>query len=354
MKFVDEATIRVEAGKGGNGCVSFRREKFIPKGGPDGGDGGDGGSVYVVVEPNLNTLVDYQYDRTFRAENGRPGEGRQKTGRGGADSELGVPPGTQVHDADTGELLGDLTSVGERICVAEGGRHGLGNINFKSSTNRAPRQSVPGEEGESRNLRLELKLIADVGLVGLPNAGKSSLVRAVSAARPRVADYPFTTLLPHLGVVRVEAHRSFVMADIPGLIEGAAEGAGLGTRFLRHLSRTGLLLHVVDIDPPPGEPDPVTAIRTVAAELEAQGMLGERPRWLVLNQIDKLAEEEATLLRDTVVAELGWEAPVFLVSALSGGGTQALCYAIIEALEAGRRAEQEAAAPMAPYDPVRD
>ncbi|MGM0477460.1 MAG: Obg family GTPase CgtA [Pseudomonadota bacterium] len=351
MKFVDEANIRVEAGKGGNGCVSFRREKFIPKGGPDGGDGGDGGSVFVVVEPNLNTLVDYQYDRVAKAENGQSGAGRQRTGRGGVDRALPVPPGTRVFDADTGELLGDLLTPGQRICVAEGGRHGLGNINFKSSTNQAPRQSTPGEEGESRNLRLELLLIADVGLVGLPNAGKSSLIRAVSAARPRVADYPFTTLLPHLGVVRVEAHRSFVMADIPGLIEGAAEGAGLGTRFLRHLSRTGLLLHVVDIDPASTEPDPVNAVRTVTRELEAQGVLGERPRWLVLNQVDKLAPGEAEVLRDTILGELGWEGPTFLVSAISGAGTDALCYAIMETLEAGREAE-EPTTPTRPYDPT--
>ncbi|SFD15986.1 GTP-binding protein [Thiohalospira halophila DSM 15071] len=351
MKFVDEAAIRVEAGRGGNGCVSFRREKFIPKGGPDGGDGGDGGSVILEVDPDLNTLVDYRFDRVFRAPAGQQGKGSDRTGASGDDRVLPVPEGTVVTDGDTGEHLGDLTEPGQRLTVALGGRHGVGNTQFKSSTNRAPRQSTPGEEGESRNLRLELKLIADVGLVGLPNSGKSTLLRAISAARPRVADYPFTTLQPHLGVVRLEPHRSFVVADIPGLIEGAGEGAGLGTRFLRHIARTGLLLHVVDLEPAGPGNDPVTAIRTVARELESQGLLAERERWLVFNQADKFVDDEAEVLRDTIVEELGWEGPVFLVSALTGQGTDALCGRIMDHLEA-RRAEL-AEPPTTGYDPAR-
>ncbi len=333
MKFVDEAIIQVEAGKGGNGCVSFRREKFIPKGGPDGGDGGDGGSVYLVADPHLNTLVDFRHQRRFRAENGEPGRGRNCSGKKGADCEIRVPVGTVVHDADSGELLGDLTRPGERLCVARGGRHGLGNTHFKSSTNRAPRQSTPGTPGERRTLRLELRLLADVGLLGLPNAGKSTLIRALSAARPKVADYPFTTLHPNLGVVQVEAHRSFVLADIPGLIEGAAEGAGLGHRFLRHLRRTRLLLHVVDIAPIDGS-DPAQGIQALVRELERyDAELARLPRWLVFNKCDLLPEAEVQRRIADITARLGWDGPCHAISAATGQGTQALAQAVMAALE---------------------
>ncbi len=292
MKFVDEATIDVKAGDGGNGCVSFRREKFIPKGGPDGGDGGDGGSVYLLADAGLNTLADFRYDRRFRARRGENGAGRNCTGKSGEDLEVRVPAGTLVYDEDTGELLGDLVRDQQRMLVARGGFHGLGNARYKSSTNRAPRQSKPGTPGEQRTLRLELKLLADVGLLGKPNAGKSTLIRAISSARPKVADYPFTTLYPNLGVVRVAAHRSFVVADIPGLIEGAADGAGLGIQFLKHLSRTGLLLHLVDVAPLDGS-DPVDDVRMVVGELEKfNAELGGRERWLVLNKVDLLPEDE--------------------------------------------------------------
>jgi GTP-binding protein len=334
MKFVDEAEIRVEAGDGGNGCVGFRREKYVPFGGPDGGDGGDGGSVYLVASENLNTLVDFRFHSVFRAERGENGSGGNCTGKAGADCHVQVPTGTMVFDADTDELLGDLVAAGQVLRVAQGGWHGLGNTRFKSSTNRAPRQSTPGKPGEKRRLHLELKLIADVGLLGMPNAGKSSLIRAVSAARPKVADYPFTTLHPNLGVVRVDPQRSFVMADIPGLIEGAAEGAGLGIQFLKHLSRTRLLLHLVDIEPYEGTDAPVAAALKVVGELEKWGEgLDEKPRWLVLNKIDSLPDEEVDAHCQAIVDELGWDGPVFKISALLGEGLKELTGRVMDFLE---------------------
>jgi len=333
MKFVDEATIDVKAGDGGNGCVSFRREKFIPKGGPDGGDGGDGGSVYLLADAGLNTLADFRYDSRFRARRGENGAGRNCTGKSGEDLEVRVPAGTLVYDEDTGELLGDLVRDQQRMLVARGGFHGLGNARYKSSTNRAPRQSKPGTPGEQRTLRLELKLLADVGLLGKPNAGKSTLIRAISSARPKVADYPFTTLYPNLGVVRVAAHRSFVVADIPGLIEGAADGAGLGIQFLKHLSRTGLLLHLVDVAPLDGS-DPVDDVRMVVGELEKfNAELGGRERWLVLNKVDLLPEDQRQARCRSIVERLGWRGPVFETAAVSQQGTQQLVFAIMEYLE---------------------
>ena len=333
MKFVDEATIDVKAGDGGNGCVSFRREKFIPKGGPDGGDGGDGGSVYLLADAGLNTLADFRYDRRFRARRGENGAGRNCTGKSGEDLEVRVPAGTLVYDEDTGELLGDLVRDQQRMLVARGGFHGLGNARYKSSTNRAPRQSKPGTPGEQRTLRLELKLLADVGLLGKPNAGKSTLIRAISSARPKVADYPFTTLYPNLGVVRVAAHRSFVVADIPGLIEGAADGAGLGIQFLKHLSRTGLLLHLVDVAPLDGS-DPVDDVRMVVGELEKfNAELGGRERWLVLNKVDLLPEDQRQARCRSIVERLDWRGPVFETAAVSQQGTQQLVFAIMEYLE---------------------
>lgn len=334
MKFVDEAEIRVQAGDGGDGCVSFRREKYIPFGGPDGGDGGDGGSVYLVASDNLNTLVDFRYHNVYRAERGQNGSGANCTGRAGADCLIRVPPGTEVTDAETGEKLGDLVTVGEKLLVAKGGWHGIGNARFKSSTNRAPRQCTPGKPGERRTLLLELKLIADVGLLGMPNAGKSSLIRAVSAARPKVADYPFTTLHPNLGVVRVDERRSFVMADIPGLIEGAAEGAGLGIQFLKHLSRTRLLLHVVDVAPFDPAESPVAAARKVIGELEKRGEgLVNKPRWLILNKIDLLPADEVAAHCRHIVDELGFTGPVFTVSALRREGLGELCGRVMNFLE---------------------
>ena len=333
MKFVDEATIEVAAGKGGNGCVSFRREKFVPKGGPDGGDGGDGGSVFLEGDDALNTMIDYRYTRRFRADNGEAGRGRNCSGKSGADLILPVPLGTTVLDEDSGEVLGDIREAGERLRVAQGGFHGLGNTRYKSSVNRAPRQSSPGTEGESRKLKLELKVLADVGLLGLPNAGKSTLIRAVSAATPKVADYPFTTLIPSLGVVKVDAHRSFVVADIPGLIEGASEGAGLGIRFLKHLTRNRVLLHLVDVAPIDGS-DPAEAARAVIRELERfSPTLAARPRWLVLNKIDLLDEAEVAACRERVVAALGWEGPVYEISAVSGQHTNTLCGDLMTHLE---------------------
>ena len=338
MKFVDEATIEVSAGKGGNGCVSFRREKFVPKGGPDGGDGGDGGSVLLEGDDALNTMIDYRYTRRFRADNGEAGRGRNCSGKSGADLILPVPLGTTVLDEDSGEVLGDIREAGERLLVAQGGFHGLGNTRFKSSVNRAPRQSSPGTEGESRKLKLELKVLADVGLLGLPNAGKSTFIRAVSAATPKVADYPFTTLIPSLGVVKVDAHRSFVVADIPGLIEGASEGAGLGIRFLKHLTRNRVLLHLVDVAPIDGS-DPAEAACAVIRELERfSPTLAARPRWLVLNKIDLLSAAEIAACRERVVAALDWEGPVYEISAVSGQHTSALCGDLMTHLEA--QAEQ--------------
>ncbi len=342
MKFVDEADIRVEAGNGGKGCVSFRREKYIPFGGPDGGDGGDGGSVFVVADDNLNTLVDLRFTRSFRAENGQAGMGRNMTGKGGEDLEIPLPVGTIVFDKDTGETLADLTEVGQRVKIAQGGFHGLGNTRYKSSTNRAPRQSTPGTEGEARNLHLELKVLADVGLLGLPNAGKSTLIRAVSAARPKVADYPFTTLYPNLGVVSIESHRSFVIADIPGLIEGAAEGAGLGIQFLKHVSRTLLLLHLVDVAPYDGS-DPVEAVRVIEKELaKFSGELAQRERWLVLNKVDLLPEEEREEICADIIARLDWQGPIYQLSALAKEGTTRLTQDIMVHLEQKR--EEQAAA----------
>jgi len=336
MKFVDEVSIRVEAGRGGDGCLSFRREKYVPRGGPDGGDGGHGGSVRLVADPRLNTLVDFRHQRLFRAGNGRPGAGRERRGRAGEDCEVRVPLGTVVHEADTGELMGELLQAGAELPVARGGVRGLGNARFKSSTNRAPRQTTPGKPGEARNLRLELKLLADVGLVGLPNAGKSTLIRAVSAARPKVADYPFTTLHPHLGVVRVEADRSFVVADIPGLVPGASRGAGLGSRFLRHVARTRLLLHVVDVAPAEADADPAADVRAIETELAAHGDLAGRERWLVLNKVDLLPEAERGARCEAVIAALGWRAPWHAVSALAASGCRALCGDVMRRLEEAR------------------
>lgn len=333
MKFVDEATIDVTAGKGGNGCVSFRREKFVPKGGPDGGDGGDGGSVFLEGDVALNTMIDYRYTRRFRAENGESGRGRNCSGKSGQDLVLPVPLGTTVLDDETGEVLGDIREAGERLLVAQGGFHGLGNTRYKSSINRAPRQSSPGTEGESRKLKLELKVLADVGLLGLPNAGKSTLIRAVSAATPKVADYPFTTLIPSLGVVKVDAHRSFVAADIPGLIEGASEGAGLGIRFLKHLTRNRVLLHLVDVAPIDGS-DPADAACAVVRELERfSPALAARPRWLVLNKIDLIDADVLAACRERVVSALNWRGPVYEVSAVAGLHTDALCGDLMTHLE---------------------
>jgi len=334
MKFVDEVSIRVEAGNGGNGCMSFRREKYVPRGGPDGGDGGDGGDVVLVANPNLNTLVDFRYKRLYRAEHGRGGEGSNCTGRRGEDLRIQVPVGTVITERSTGEVMGELLAQGDELVVAKGGRHGLGNTRFKSSTNRAPRKTTPGKPGERRDLGLELKLLADVGLVGLPNAGKSTFIRTVSAARPKVADYPFTTLYPNLGVVSLGPDRSFVVADVPGLIEGAADGAGLGIRFLKHLSRTRLLLHLVDVAPMDEEVDPVESARAIAAELERfSPELAARERWLVLNKIDLLAPDEREARCNAVAERLAYTGPVYHVSALSGEGCEALCQAIMNTLE---------------------
>jgi GTP-binding protein len=334
MKFVDEATIRVIAGSGGHGCLSFRREKYVAKGGPDGGDGGHGGSVYLVAESSLNTLADFRVARKFKAESGQPGAGRNMTGKSGDDLEVRVPLGTVVHDVDTGELICDLTEEGQRQKVAEGGRGGLGNTRFKSSTNRAPRKTTNGTPGEARHLKLELKVLADVGLLGMPNAGKSTLISAMSQAKPRIADYPFTTLHPNLGVVRVGRLQSFVMADIPGLIEGASEGAGLGTQFLRHLQRTRLLLHVVDIAPLDPNVEPAVEVRAIEKELAGYSdELASKPRWLVINKIDLLSEEDLEVAREMLLDELDWEGPVFELSAATGAGTEALGHAVIQALE---------------------
>jgi len=340
MKFVDEAIIDVAAGNGGGGCLSFRREKYIAKGGPDGGDGGDGGSVYLEADENLNTMVDYRFQRRFRAANGSPGQGRNCTGRSGDDLTLKVPVGTTVIDIDTNEVLGDLSEAGQCLKVAQGGFHGLGNTRFKSSINRAPRQTSPGSEGEKRRLKLELRVLADVGLLGMPNAGKSTLIRAISAAKPKVADYPFTTMVPNLGVVRVDPLRSFVVADIPGLIEGAADGAGLGIRFLKHLTRNRLLLHLVDLAPWNDE-SPAQHALAIVRELEAfSPLLAERPRWLVLNKADVLDEETQNERVQEVVDVLGWTGPVFVISALANTGTQALIQAIMIQLEDWRDAER--------------
>ena len=333
MKFVDEVSISVKAGDGGNGMMSFRREKFIEKGGPNGGDGGDGGSVYVEAVDNFNTLVDYRYTRRFQAKNGEKGGSTDCTGAKGEDLILPVPIGTTVIDANTQEIIGDLVKAGQRLLVAQGGWHGLGNTRFKSSTNRAPRQTTPGKPGESRDLKLELKVLADVGLLGLPNAGKSTFIRAVSAAKPKVADYPFTTLIPNLGVVSVARYKSFVVADIPGLIEGAAEGAGLGIRFLKHLARTRLLLHLVDIAPL-DESDPAEAAETILNELgKFSPALLERERWLVLNKADQILDEEREERLKHIVEHLDWKGPVYVISALENEGTDALSKDIMRYLD---------------------
>jgi GTP-binding protein len=343
MKFVDEARIEVIAGDGGKGAIAFRREKFIPKGGPSGGDGGRGGSIWAVADLNVNTLIDYRYARLHRARNGEVGGGSDRYGRGADDIVLRVPVGTQFFDDETGELLFDLTRHGERVLVAKGGQGGLGNLHFKTSTNRAPRQSTPGGAGEARKLRLELKVLADVGLLGMPNAGKSTFITQVSNARPKIADYPFTTLHPNLGVVRVAEERSFVVADVPGLIEGAAEGAGLGHQFLRHLQRTKLLLHLVDLSPYDGERDAVAEARAIVKELRKYDAdLHDKPRWLVLNKLDTLEGEPGArgTQRAKAISEfkrrLRWSGPSFEISALTGEGCAELCNAIWHHLAANR------------------
>ncbi len=341
MKFIDEAIINVEAGKGGNGCVSFRREKYIPKGGPDGGDGGDGGSVFLVAENDLNTLADFRFQRNYQATNGKGGMSRNCTGHRGEDLYIKVPVGTLVKDIETQELMGDLSEVGKILKVAQGGFHGLGNTRFKSSTNQAPRQCKPGTEGEKRSLSLELQVLADVGLLGLPNAGKSTFIRSVSNAKPKVADYPFTTLYPNLGVVGMDGNRSFVIADIPGLIEGASEGAGLGHQFLRHLSRTGLLLHIVDIAPMGDESTPAEDVVKIAKELEKYSdSLANQPRWLVLNKLDLLLPEDQRTTCDEIIKALDWQAPYFEISAIKADGTKKLCNAIMNFLDQERETEE--------------
>ena len=355
MKFVDEATIEVIAGKGGNGVASFRREKFIPFGGPDGGDGGRGGSVFAVADRNINTLIEFRYQRKHQAQNGENGRGSDCFGAAGRDVTIRLPVGTMVFDADSNELLFDLTEHGQQVLLAAGGQGGLGNLHFKSSTNRAPRQFTPGKDGEQRRLRMELKVLADVGLLGMPNAGKSTLISKVSNARPKIADYPFTTLHPNLGVVRTDTSRSFVIADIPGLIEGAADGAGLGHQFLRHLSRTRLLLHLVDMAPLDPDADPVHEARAIVEELRRYSEdLHAKPRWLVLNKLD-MSDDPQTRARE-FCESLGWTGPVFVISALTGQGTQALVYAVQDWLDEQRRLEHaepasDADAPP-PWDPL--
>ncbi len=334
MKFVDEAVIRVHAGNGGNGCLSFRREKFVPMGGPDGGDGGAGGSVYLIANSGLNTLADFRFTKDFRAKHGAGGAGQNRTGEAGADLYIPVPLGTVVYDANTEETIGDLTREGQVLLVANGGRGGVGNTRFKSSTNRAPRRTIPGGPGEVREIRLELQVLADVGLLGLPNAGKSTFLRAVSQARPKVADYPFTTLHPQLGVVMLERHRSFVIADIPGLIEGAHTGAGLGIRFLKHLARTRILLHLVDLAPYDPDVDPVADARSIVRELKQfSGALAKRERWLVLNKIDLIPEAERATRVQQFVRRLRWKGPVFAVAAIRGDGCRELVGRLMDRLD---------------------
>ncbi|MBX2836008.1 MAG: Obg family GTPase CgtA [Gammaproteobacteria bacterium] len=343
MKFVDEARITVQAGNGGNGCLSFRREKYIPKGGPDGGDGGDGGSVYLRATDDLNTLSDFRHRRTYKAQRGENGRGKNMAGAKGEHCIIDVPVGTIATDRTTGVVVADMKHDGETVLVARGGWHGLGNARYKSSINRAPRQTSDGTTGEVLDLQLELRVLADVGLLGLPNAGKSTLISQVSAARPKVADYPFTTLHPNLGVVSLEAHRSFVMADIPGLIEGAAEGQGLGVQFLKHLSRNRLLLHLVDIAPIDGS-DPVSNVRTVINELAAYSEeLLAKERWLVLNKVDLMRAEDAEDICSSIIRALDWQGPVFRISAATGHGTDALCQAIMVHVEATRERDREEA-----------
>ncbi|QRN34833.1 Obg family GTPase CgtA [Pectobacterium brasiliense] len=334
MKFVDEATILVVAGDGGNGCVSFRREKYIPNGGPDGGDGGDGGDVYLLADENLNTLIDYRFEKSFRAERGQNGQSRDCTGKRGKDITIKVPVGTRVLDQGTGEVLGDMTRHQQSLMVAKGGWHGLGNTRFKSSVNRAPRQKTSGTKGEERELTLELLLLADVGMLGLPNAGKSTFIRAVSAAKPKVADYPFTTLVPSLGVVRMDSEQSFVVADIPGLIEGASEGAGLGIRFLKHLERCRVLLHLVDLAPI-DESDPIENAKIIINELEQYDAgLAEKPRWLVFNKVDLIDKAEAEKRAKEIAAALGWDDKYYLISAANREGVNPLCWDVMNFLKA--------------------
>ncbi|QQP97808.1 Obg family GTPase CgtA [Lysobacter enzymogenes] len=355
MKLVDEAEIQVIAGNGGNGCVGFRREKFIPLGGPDGGDGGAGGSVWLVADENVNTLVDFRHQRQFRAQRGENGMGRQAYGKGGDDLIIVVPVGTTVTNVETDEVIGDLTAHGDRLLVARGGKGGLGNMHFKSSVNRTPRKALPGLPGEERELKLELKLLADVGLLGFPNAGKSTLIRAVSAATPKVADYPFTTLYPNLGVVSVEAHRSFVIADIPGLIEGAADGAGLGAQFLRHLQRTRLLLHLVDIAPMEGGVEgltPAEQVRAIENELRKHDPeLLLKPRWLVFNKSDLLLDEEREEVVRATLAELDWQAPWYVVSAIGREGTAPIMREVMAFFDRQREEALEAANAAAGHAP---
>jgi GTP-binding protein len=342
MKFIDEAEIRVEAGNGGNGIATFRREKYIPMGGPDGGDGGDGGSVYLVAAENVNTLVEFRYHSVHRAEQGQKGRGRNCTGHKGKHCLISVPLGTLVYEANTNERMGDLTHVGERLLVAKGGFHGLGNTRFKSSINRSPQQFSQGSDGECRTLRLELRVIADVGLLGLPNAGKSSLIRTFSSAKPKIAAYPFTTLNPNLGVVKVDDLRSFVVADIPGVIEGAAEGAGLGLQFLKHLSRTDLLLHLVDIMPDESDDSVVQSVQKISYELEKWGQgLDQKPRWLVLNKIDMIADNKLDKYCQAIVDELQWRAPVFYISALNKQGIRRLIWAIMDFIDRQQQVQNE-------------
>ncbi|WP_213990482.1 Obg family GTPase CgtA [Sodalis sp. dw_96] len=334
MKFVDEAAILVVAGDGGNGCVSFRREKYIPNGGPDGGDGGDGGDVYALADENLNTLIDYRFERSFRAERGQNGQSRDCTGKRGKDITIKLPVGTRILDQDTGEIMGDMTRHGQLLMVAKGGFHGLGNARFKSSVNRAPRQKSDGTAGENRQLQLELLLLADVGMLGLPNAGKSTFIRAVSAAKPKVADYPFTTLVPSLGVVRMDNEQSFVVADIPGLIEGAADGAGLGIRFLKHLERCRVLLHLIDLAPV-DESDPVENAKIIVKELERYSeKLSEKPRWLVFNKLDLLDADEADRRAKTIAAALDWKDQFYIISAANRHGVKALCWDVMSFINA--------------------
>ncbi|MDF7670592.1 Obg family GTPase CgtA [Orbaceae bacterium ESL0721] len=341
MKFVDEASIRVEAGDGGNGCVGFRREKYIPKGGPDGGDGGDGGDVFFIADENLNTLVDFQFEKNYRAERGQNGQGSDCTGKRGHDLTVKVPVGTRITDSYTGEVIGDLTHNGQKVLVAKGGYHGLGNARFKSSVNRAPRQKTDGTPGEKRDILLEMLLLADVGMLGLPNAGKSTFIRSVSAAKPKVADYPFTTLIPSLGVVRMEHNQSFVVADIPGLIEGASEGAGLGIRFLKHLERCRLLVHLIDIAPI-DESDPVENAKVIINELNQYSeTLANKPRWLVFNKIDVLGEEESKKRAAEIVEALGWEGKYYLISAINHEGVKALCWDLMAYIDAHPRETKE-------------
>lgn len=342
MKFIDEARIEVHAGNGGDGAVSFRREKFIPRGGPDGGDGGRGGSIFAIADRNINTLVDYRFARIHRAKNGERGMGSQCNGRGSDDIYLRVPVGTLIVDTASGERVADLDAHGSVALLARGGRGGMGNVNFKTSTNRAPRKATPGEPGESKVLSLELKVLADIGLLGMPNAGKSTFIRSVSSARPKVADYPFTTLHPHLGVVRIDTDRSFVIADVPGLIEGAAEGAGLGHQFLRHLARTRLLLHIVDIAPFGPDADPAQEVRAIANELKKYGKgLHEKPRWLILNKVDLVPDEERDAKVKQLLRKLRWRGPHFTVSAVTGQGCKDLMFAVMTFLEGQEREDRE-------------